>query len=118
MTKSISATKDKEPTTTYLVVRSNETLQVTVPSSWKVTYGGFNPGAKYGSEPALRFYEANDKQRAVFTNVQSFRDMSIPVLRKVVEVKKKSNEFASPTKTTFAAETDKTEHWEKEAFLF
>jgi hypothetical protein len=64
--------------------RSEGRVRVTVPEDWKVTFGPVAPGAgKYagGGELALRFYESDTKQRAIFTDVQSFRDLSIPVQR-------------------------------------
>ena len=79
---------------TYLIVHENkEETQVDVPANWKVTFGpavirgaqkGFN-GQKMPM--ALRFYESDTKQRAIFTDVVSFRDMSIPI-----RVKKKSTQ--------------------------
>jgi hypothetical protein len=54
-----------------------------VPTSYKVTFGAVVPGAKAsgysGGGWGLRIWEATDKQRAVFTDVVSFRDLSIPV---------------------------------------
>ena len=71
-------------TTTYLIEKGNEKLRITVPKDWKVTFGPIVPGGQRrgydGSAPnCLRFYESNDKQRAIFTGVTSFRDTSIPV---------------------------------------
>src|SRR5215472_17483150 len=65
---------------TYIIHRNYETLRVTVPASWKVTFG---PGVPFSNPKngctswALRFYEAKDKQRAIFTDVISFFDTSI-----------------------------------------
>ena len=68
---------------TYLIKTSRDgELQIDIPDNWKVTYGPVSPGARNG-ELALRIYEAETKQRAIFTGVQSFRDLSIPVRRKV-----------------------------------
>ena len=72
-------------------------LKITIPDSYKVTFGPVAPGAKgYGTgQLALRVYEAENKQRAIFTDVISFRDLSIPVERKIkgkkVESKSKSD---------------------------
>jgi hypothetical protein len=77
--------------TTYLVARSNgRDLKITVPSSWKVTFGPLNPGSKNlaaNGAPALRFYEKPNQQRAVITDVTSFRDMGIRVEEKRATVK-------------------------------
>ena len=74
--------------TTYLIEFRNGTRQrITVPSAWKVTFGpaarGNNGGPNFKEKMtmplALRFYEAETKQRAIFTDVASFRDMSIQI---------------------------------------
>lgn len=77
-----------EDKTTYMIeFTDGKRKKITVPSSWKVTFG---PVAvrKSGSvalpykdkmPQALRFYESETKQRAIFTNVASFRDMSIEI---------------------------------------
>lgn len=81
-------TPTRTPTRTYLVEqRGNVQRRVTVPEDWKVTFGPLAPGSKHmnGQEKlCLRMYETKEKQRAVFTDVVSFRDLSIPVeVRKV-----------------------------------
>lgn len=63
----------------YEVVQSNKTIRVRVPASWKCTFGPLAPGSKtYNGRDALalRFYEENTKQRACFTNVLSFVDIT------------------------------------------
>jgi hypothetical protein len=57
---------------------------IEIPADWKITFGSFQQG-KYGGEggSALRIYEAENKQRACFLNVRSFRDMSLPIQRLV-----------------------------------
>lgn len=72
---------------TLLVKSRNEgTFKITIPADWKVTFSAFNQGGKYpDGENALRIYEAENKQRACFVGVQSFRDLSIPVVRLVKE---------------------------------
>lgn len=86
-------TEPKESLTTYFVRRRGGNDQkVTVPSSWKVTFGPLNPGSRNpeGGHPALRFYEAENKQRMVITDVMEFRDMAIAVEEKRVSVKKQT----------------------------
>lgn len=58
--------------------------RITVPSTWRLTLGPLVPGTSKGSFTntgclCLRVYESKDLQRAVFTDVQSFRDMSLKV---------------------------------------
>lgn len=73
-------------TRTYEIVTTEGRLRMEIDESWKVTYGPVSQGKGYGSENALRIYEdaAKERQRAVFTNVISFRDLSIPVQRLVI----------------------------------
>ncbi len=85
-------TEETKPMTTYLIVHKDSTeRKITVPSDWKVTFGpataGFSKGTSGGPTVplALRFYENEKKQRAIFTDVVSFRDLSIKT-----EVKKQT----------------------------
>lgn len=61
--------------------------KVTVPDTWKVTFGPLSPGARGESHLALRFYEGKELQRAIFTDVKTFRDASIPISEKVTRSK-------------------------------
>lgn len=89
--------KPKQGTTTYLLTMSDDTLRkVTVPDTWKVTFGPLVPGSK-GIEGmngragiCLRFYEDKDKQRAVFTDVKSFRDTSIAIEERVTRTQQET----------------------------
>lgn len=56
-------------------------IRITIPDSWKVTFGALVP-AKAGSSQGpygLRLWEGTDKQRAAFPDVIAFRDVTIPV---------------------------------------
>ena len=76
----------KEKMITYIIDHDNgKRSRITVPESWKVTFG---PAARGTNKPttlghgdkmpmALRFYESDTKQRAIFTDVKAFRDSSI-----------------------------------------
>ena len=70
--------------------RHDGTFKIEIPADWKVTFGAFQSG-RFGGEggAALRIYEAENKQRACFVDVKSFRDLSIPVSRLI---KQKSGE--------------------------
>lgn len=73
---------------TYEIVTSDSKLRIEIPEEWKITFGPVSIGAKgsYGNSPlALRVYESDTKQRAIFTNVLSFRDLSIPVKRQMIK---------------------------------
>lgn len=69
-------------TRTYEIVTTRGKQRITVPDTYKVTFGAVVPGTKgsggYGGW-GLRIWESTDKQRAVFSDVISFRDLSIPV---------------------------------------
>ena len=57
---------------------------------------------------ALRFYENSDKQRAIFIDVVSFRDMSIPIEQEITKVQEKEGYMECDgvrKKTTFSAQT-------------
>lgn len=82
--------KESIATTTYLLeFKNGKQKRITVPSSWKVTFGPLAPGSK-GYENngekglCLRLYENKDQQRAVFTGIASFRDTSFSVEERVV----------------------------------
>lgn len=83
--------KQEEDEITYFVERNNgQDQKVTVPASWKVTFGPQNPGVKGAGpsgEPCLRFYKSANQQRMVITGVKSFRDMSIVIEEKRTTVK-------------------------------
>ena len=71
---------------------------IEIPNDWKMTFGPWAPRAGGGpkaftqaevqAKPGwiLRVYEGKEMQRAVFTNVESFRDMSIPLFRRTITV--------------------------------
>ena len=81
-------------TKTYLMeVKGGKLRRVTVPSSWKVTFGPLVPSEVRHGEVrtfALRFYESEQQQRAVFTDVIAFRDVSLPVEERVTKIKQKA----------------------------
>lgn len=74
----------------YMIEFTNgKQKRISIPGEWKITFGPLAPGSK-GYENngekglCLRLYENKDQQRAVFTKVASFRDMSIHVEERVV----------------------------------
>ena len=76
---------------TLLVKTKHEELRVTIPADYKVTFGPVQPGRPdYDNGNCLRIYESETKQRAVFVNVVSFRDLSIPVQKRSKTVKNSS----------------------------
>jgi hypothetical protein len=70
---------------TYMVQRAGQPdIQIQIKASWKLTFGAVNPGAPpHGRDlHCLRVWEG-EKLRAVFCDVRGFRDLSIPLARKV-----------------------------------
>jgi hypothetical protein len=83
---------------TYLIHHKNGSKRkITVPESWKVTFGPAAKGMRTGTSSgnalqiplALRFYESDTKQRAIFTDVVSFRDTSIKIEELKEEIQEK-----------------------------
>lgn len=64
-------------------------LLIEIPDSYKVTFGKLQPGERGYDGNALRIYETKEKQRACFVNVVSFRDLSIPVKKRIKTVEEK-----------------------------
>jgi hypothetical protein len=102
--------------TTFLVCRKGGLDQkITVPSKWKVTFGPVSPGSKgeHGAQGplCLRFYEAENKQRAVITDVISFRDMSIAVEEKRTSVKQQTLHKNTPHGDKAVIVEGRVEEW-------
>jgi hypothetical protein len=77
--------KDPNATIRYLVNQQGGEFVIEIPASWKVTLGAVNPGkGAYDGQSlhCMRIWEG-EKQRAVFCDVRGFRDLSIPMARKV-----------------------------------
>lgn len=69
----------------YYVSAQGGDFVLQIRADWKVTFGAINPGVgnpgRYDLH-CLRVWEG-EKLRGVFCDVRSFRDLSIPLLRKV-----------------------------------
>lgn len=94
-------------------------LIIKIPASWKITFGELHPGSKYESgATALLIYESETKQRAVYTRVQSFRDLSIETKRLVTDagikkeyLKTKNKEHDQKTVNSFQYWVDDNEEF-------
>lgn len=76
------STKPDPSKKTYILEMKDGTRQkITVPKEWKVSFGALFPGKDLNSgRSAMRFWEGNkENQRAVFTDVESFRDTDIGI---------------------------------------
>ena len=98
---------------TYEIVTHGDTFQLDVPETFRVTYAPTVMGQKGygGSEMALRFYEAENKQRAIFVGVQSFRDLSLPLRKKVRRVEGKTEFKIGPDGSELHEQETIDEEW-------
>jgi hypothetical protein len=86
--------------TEYLIETTDKAFKIEIPDDWKVTYGPVMPGtqtrvrARNANQRlnaginvqgglTLRIYETDTKQRMIFHDVISFRDLSIPVMERI-----------------------------------
>jgi hypothetical protein len=115
MPRTKASTAKKAEKKEYLVERKSGKFTVEVPGDWKVTFGAMAPGGKnpYSGHGGwtLRFYETKEKQRAVFTDVVSFRDLSIPVKKLVQKVDKESTFKSDGKGNTKATDNVKVEEF-------
>lgn len=104
-----------EETVVYLIEYQNgDAEKITIPASWKVTFGPLVPGSKaHESNGAicLRVYESKEKQRAVFTKVQSFRMIGIPVERKIVKTQQETFYRDTPQGKKSVVMSGSVEEW-------
>ena len=102
--------------TTYLIETRNGDYKVTVPSDWKAVFtpvGATKDDFRKGSM-ALRFYESDKKQRALFSDVMNFRDLSIPVQRKVIKIDGKTITKIDKNDEELIRTKKVEEYWEDE----
>jgi len=111
---------DEEPKRTYLLeLKNGGQRKLTVPAGWKVTFGPTVPFERKGSAGyrgdegtwALRLYEKGDRLRAIFTDVRSFRDLSISVEEKRIRTKRQTIEKASSKGGKAVVAEAKIEEW-------
>lgn len=78
---------DPECIIKYLVNQDRGEFVLEIPADWKVTFGAVNPGGNSVGRHdlhCLRIWEG-EKLRGVFCDVRGFRDLSIPLMRKVTK---------------------------------
>lgn len=77
--------KSSEPIK-YLIERTRGAdFVIEIPANWKLTFASVNPnsqGGMRGDGHCIRVYEG-EKLRAVYCDCKGFRDMTIPLIRKV-----------------------------------
>lgn len=73
----------------YLVLSAKSDFIIELPAGWKLTFGAVNPGAPpHGRDlHCMRVWDGPNTKtanlRAVYCDVRGFRDLSIPLARKV-----------------------------------
>jgi hypothetical protein len=79
-------TMSETGTRTYEIVTAREgKFRIDIPEAWKVTFGPIIGAKGYdGGGMAFRVWESEKQQRALFTNVTGFRDLSLPMMREAV----------------------------------
>lgn len=106
MSKNTAKVLDPKNKIYILELTGGGVRRVTVPASWKLTFGPTIPYAGKGMTSvagggtALRFYEGNKENlRAVFTDVKAFRDAAMPVMERRTQVQRKVVEKKTPSGT-------------------
>lgn len=94
-TTKANANKTRDGMTTYLLNMNDGSRQkITCPTEWTVTFGPLMPGAKdpnYNGHKAIALrIRDGQRQKAVFTNVESFRDMSMEIEQEVTKTKEET----------------------------
>lgn len=70
----------------YFIRTRTEEFVIEIPRDWKLTFASVNPASAHGASQGycIRVYEMpNEKLRAVFDSAISFRDVTIPLARKI-----------------------------------
>lgn len=96
---------------TYEIKQGNERFRIIIPANWKVTFGPLTPGSKYGGSYALRVYESETKQRAVFVDVTSFRDLSIPYMKYVKNSRSTTESQSGSGGNLASSQTEFSDEW-------
>lgn len=87
--------------TFILGLKGGHIRKITIPSSWKMTFGSTVPYQGRGHQAeggvALRLYEGNKENlRAVMTDVVSVRDASIEMMERRTSTQRKSAQKQTP----------------------
>jgi hypothetical protein len=102
---------------TYLLeLTGGRQRRITIPASWKVTFGPMVAGIRKDNSSAgqacFRLYETKEKQRACFTDVNSFRELGdIEIEEKVVQKKRQHLGKEGPKGFKNAIAEVKIEKW-------
>jgi hypothetical protein len=81
-------TNKDDPRTLEVVTCTGTIFHISINPKWKVTFGRLQEGMQHytgnqakenGNGLALRIYESKERQLACFRDVESFRDIAIPM---------------------------------------
>lgn len=110
--ETIVAPTDDPDIRTYEIKQGSDRFRIDIPANFKVTFGPLTPGSKFGGgQYALRVYESETKQRAVFVDVSSFRDLSIPYRRFVKNTKAHAESESSSKGRSASSEVQFSDEW-------
>jgi hypothetical protein len=90
-----------ETRTFVLTLKNGNTRKITIPTTWKMTFGSIVPYSKGNTGDhhgvALRLYEGTKENlRAVMADVVAVRDASISIVEKRTSVQRKATQKATP----------------------
>ena len=78
-------------TITYLIeFQDNTQRKVTVPADWNVTFGALVPGSTSNMGKLGLRVRCGTQQKAVFQDVESFRDTSMEIEERITTVKEET----------------------------
>lgn len=99
---------DPEVKINYLVNADKGDFIIEIPAHWKVTFGAVNPGGNMSRHDlhCLRVWEG-EKLRAVYCDIRGFRDLSIPMCRKV-QAETRSSTWTMDSAGNFTGSTERT----------
>jgi hypothetical protein len=112
-----------DDTVKYLVLQRDGDFVIELPRPYKLTFAAVNPGGQVGPRDlhCLRVWERKggnkgDELRAVFCDVRGFRDLSLPLARKITK-ETGAAEWTMDSAGNFerSAKRQLEEHFEEEA---
>jgi hypothetical protein len=83
-----------------------------IPANAKITFGALQPGKdSFDRTKALRIYTTANNQLAVFTGVESFRDLSLKVRERRVLTNSESTSVVDPDGSHKSSEVSVSYEW-------
>ena len=80
----------KDPVTYLLEMKDGTQKKITIPSDWTITFGALVPGSTTNLGKLGLRIRKGQQQKAVFQDVDSFRDTSIQIEERVTTVKEET----------------------------